>query len=128
MLRNRVASYFGTRKDRLHRTRIMVRNSNRIEFTIVETEADALLLENALIKTHQPRYNILLKDDKTYSYICIKNERYPRVYITLYIFSDGSNYFGPYTNLTPRKIILGLSKDLSPLSTCTFQSPENNLT
>ncbi|MFT5017488.1 MAG: excinuclease ABC subunit C [Limisphaerales bacterium] len=127
VLRNRVASYFGTRKDRLHRTRIMVRNSNRIEFTIVETEADALLLENALIKTHQPRYNILLKDDKTYSYICIKNERYPRVYITRNIVRDGSNYFGPYTNITQREIILGLIKELFPLRTCTLHLSENNV-
>jgi excinuclease ABC subunit C len=127
VLRNRVASYFGERKDRLHRTRIMVRNSAKIEFTIVDTEADALLLENALIKTHQPRYNILLKDDKSYSYICIKNERFPRVYITRNIVRDGSNYFGPYTNTTQRKVILGLIKELFPLRTCTLNLSENNI-
>ncbi len=127
VLRNRVASYFGERKDRLHRTRIMVRNAVRLEFTIVETEADALLLENALIKTHQPRYNILLKDDKSYSYICIKNERYPRVYFTRDIVRDGSNYFGPYTNVAQRKIILGLIKELFQLRTCTLNLSEKNI-
>lgn len=127
VLRNRVASYFGQRKDRLHRTRIMVKNASRLEFTIVETEADALLLENALIKTHQPRYNILLKDDKSYSYICIKNERFPRVYITREVVRDGSNYFGPYTNITQRKIILGLIKELFPLRTCSLNLSEANI-
>ncbi|TXF91642.1 excinuclease ABC subunit C [Neolewinella aurantiaca] len=127
VLRNRVASYFGERKDRLHRTRIMVRNASRIEFTIVETEADALLLENALIKTHQPRYNILLKDDKSYSYICVKNERFPRVYVTRNVVRDGSSYFGPYTSITQRKIILGLIKELFPLRTCNLNLSESNI-
>jgi excinuclease ABC subunit C len=127
VLRSRVASYFGDRKDRLHRTRIMVKNALRIEFTIVETEADALLLENALIKTHQPRYNVLLKDDKSYSYICIKNERFPRVYITRNVVRDGSHYFGPYTNITQRTIILGLIKELFLLRTCSLNLSESNI-
>ena len=126
VLRNRVASYFGNRKDRLHRTRIMVRNAERLEFTIVETEADALLLENALIKTHQPRYNINLKDDKNYSYIVIRNERFPRVYITRNVVRDGSYYFGPYTSKGTLKVILDLIKQLFPLRTCTLNlTPEN---
>ena len=126
VLRNRVASYFGERKDRLHRTRIMVRNAARLEFTIVETEADALLLENALIKTHQPRYNVNLKDDKNYSYICIKNERFPRVFITRNVVRDGSYYFGPYTSKGRLKVILDLIKQLFPLRTCALNlSPEN---
>lgn len=120
VLRNRVASYFGERKDRAHRTRIMVRNAARIEFTIVETEADALLLENALIKTHQPRYNVNLKDDKNYSYIVIKKERFPRVYITRNVVRDGSYYFGPYTSKGQLKVILELIKELFPLRTCTL--------
>ncbi len=120
VLRNRVASYFGQRKDRLHRTRIMVRNAVRLEFTIVETEADALLLENALIKTHQPRYNINLKDDKNYSYLCIKQERFPRVFITRTVVRDGSTYFGPYTSKGQLKIILDLIKELFPLRTCNL--------
>ncbi|OAV46064.1 excinuclease ABC subunit UvrC [Lewinella sp. 4G2] len=127
VLRNRVASYFGERKDRLHRTRIMVKNAARLEFTIVETEADALLLENALIKTHQPRYNINLKDDKNYSYICIKNERFPRVFITRQVRRDGSQYFGPYTSKGRLKIILDLIKQLFPLRTCNLNLSQDNI-
>lgn len=127
VLRNRVASYFGERKDRLNRTRVMVKNAARLEFTIVETEADALLLENALIKTHQPRYNINLKDDKNYSYLCIKKERFPRVFITRQVKRDGSYYFGPYTSKGQLKIILDLVKELFPLRTCTLNLSEKNI-
>jgi excinuclease ABC subunit C len=127
VLRNRVASYFGERKDRLNRTRVMVKNAARLEFTIVETEADALLLENALIKTHQPRYNINLKDDKNYSYICIKDERFPRVFITRQVRRDGSTYFGPYTSKGRLKIILDLVKQLFPLRTCNLNLSEENI-
>ncbi|MEM1359992.1 MAG: excinuclease ABC subunit UvrC [Bacteroidota bacterium] len=127
VLRNRVASYFGERKDRLNRTRVMVKNAVRLEFTIVETEADALLLENALIKTHQPRYNINLKDDKNYSYLCIKKERFPRVFITRQVKRDGSYYFGPYTSKGQLKIILDLVKKLFPLRTCTLNLSEGNI-
>ncbi|NJC26459.1 excinuclease ABC subunit UvrC [Neolewinella antarctica] len=127
VLRNRVASYFGDRKDRLHRTRIMVKNAARLEFTIVESEADALLLENALIKTHQPRYNINLKDDKSYSYICIKNERFPRVFITRQVRRDGSQYFGPYTSKGRLKVILDLIKQLFPLRTCNLNLSQDNI-
>ena len=127
VLRNRVASYFGDRKDRLNRTRVMVKNAARLEFTIVETEADALLLENALIKTHQPRYNINLKDDKNYSYICIKNERFPRVFITRQVWRDGSYYFGPYTSKGRLKIILDLVKTLFPLRTCNLNLSQENI-
>jgi excinuclease ABC subunit C len=127
ILRNRIASYFGDRKDRLNRTRVMVKNASRLEFTIVETEADALLLENALIKTHQPRYNINLKDDKNYSYICIRNEPFPRVYITRKVIRDGSYYFGPYTSKGRLKVILDLVKQLFPLRTCTLNLTEANI-
>lgn len=127
VLRNRVASYFGNRKDRLHRTRIMVRNAVRLEFTIVDTEADALLLENALIKTHQPRYNILLKDDKSYSYICIKKERFPRVFVTRNVVRDGSDYFGPYTKVSQRNDILDLIRSLFQLRTCTLNLQEKDI-
>ena len=127
VLRNRVASYFGDRKDRLNRTRVMVKNAHRLEFTIVETEADALLLENALIKTHQPRYNVNLKDDKNYSYICIKNERFPRVFITRQVWRDGSYYFGPYTSKGRLKIILDLVKTLFPLRTCNLNLSQENI-
>ncbi|MEO0732224.1 MAG: excinuclease ABC subunit UvrC [Bacteroidota bacterium] len=127
VLRNRVASYFGERKDRLNRTRVMVKNAARLEFTIVETEADALLLENALIKTHQPRYNINLKDDKNYSYLCIKKERFPRVFITRKVQRDGSYYFGPFTSKGRLKVILDLIKELFPLRTCTLNLSEANI-
>lgn len=126
-LKNRVSSYFGERKDRLHRTRVMVKKAERIEFTIVNSEADALFLENALIKTHQPRYNVNLKDDKNYSYICIKKERFPRVFITRRVFRDGSTYFGPYTSKKTIKNILDLIKELFQLRTCKYQLSKENI-
>lgn len=126
-LRNRLSSYFGERRDRAYRTRIMVKNAQRIEFTIVETETDALLLENALIKQHQPRYNVMLKDDKSYSYICIKKERFPRVLITRRVIRDGSAYFGPYTSKARLRIILDLIKQLFPLRTCTLLLSQENI-
>lgn len=126
-LRSRVASYFGQRRDRAHKTRVMVKNAVRLNFTIVETEADALLLENTLIKKYQPRYNVMLKDGKSYSYICIKNERFPRVFITRYVVRDGSTYFGPYTSKSRIKIILDLIKQLFPLRTCSYNLSEANV-
>ena len=126
-LRKRVASYFGERRDRAHRTRVMVKNARRIEFTVVETEADALLLENTLIKKHQPRYNVMLRDDKSYSYICIKKEPFPRVFITRRVIRDGSTYFGPYTSKSRLKIILELIKRLFPLRTCSLNLTERNI-
>ena len=126
-LKNRVASYFGQRRDRAHKTRVMVKNAEQLNFTIVETEADALLLENTLIKKHQPRYNVMLKDGKSYSYICIKNERFPRVFITRYVVRDGSTYFGPYTSKSRIKIILDLIKQLFPLRTCSYNLSEANI-
>lgn len=126
-LRNRLTSYFGERLDRAHRTRLMVRNAHRIEYTIVETETDALLLENTLIKKHLPRYNVMLKDDKSYSHICIKKERFPRVLITRRVIRDGSTYFGPYTSKGRLKDILDLLKQLFPLRNCTFLLSEENI-
>lgn len=123
-LRNRLSSYFGERQDRMFRTRLMVRNALRIEYTIVETEADALLLESTLIKEHQPRYNVMLKDDKSYSYICIKKEPFPRVLITRRVIRDGSTYFGPYTSKWRLKTILDLIKQLFPLRTCALSLQE----
>ncbi len=126
-LKNRLASYFGAKKHQTHKTRTLVKNASRIEFTIVETEADALLLENTLIKKYQPRYNVMLKDGKSYSYICIKKERFPRVFITRRIIKDGSTYFGPYTSRTRIKIILDLIKTLFPLRTCNYNLSEANI-
>lgn len=126
-LRSRVSSYFGDRRDRAHKTRVMVKNAHRLELTIVETEADALLLENTLIKKYQPRYNVMLRDDKSYSYICIKNERFPRVFITRRVEKDGSTYFGPYTSKARIKVILELIKRLFPLRTCHFNLSRENI-
>ena len=96
-LKRRVSSYFNREHDSF-KTTYMVRKIDRIEILVVETEMDALLLENNLIKKYQPRYNILLKDDKTYPWICIKKEPFPRVFYTRTLIKDGSEYFGPYTN------------------------------
>lgn len=126
-LRSRVASYFGRRRDRAHKTRVMVKNADHLEFTIVETEADALLLENTLIKKYQPRYNVMLRDDKSYSYICIKKERFPRVFITRRVIKDGSTYYGPYTSKSRLKIILDLIKQLFPLRTCKYNLSQENI-
>ena len=124
VLKNRLASYFGERKGRAYKTRTLVKNAHHFEYTIVETEADALLLENTLIKKLQPRYNVMLKDGKSYSYICIKNERFPRVFITRRVIKDGSTYFGPYTSKSRLKIILDLIKSLFPLRTCSYSLTE----
>lgn len=126
-LKKRLASYFGERKGRAHKTRTMVKNAHHIEYTIVETEADALLLENTLIKKYQPRYNVMLKDGKSYTYICIKKERFPRVFITRRVIRDGSTYFGPYTSKHRLKIILDLIKQLFPLRTCNYNLSEENI-
>jgi excinuclease ABC subunit C len=126
-LRSRTSSYFGERRDRAHRTRVMVKNAASLEFTIVETEADALLLENTLIKKYQPRYNVMLRDDKSYSYICVKNERFPRVFITRNVIRDGSTYFGPYTSKARIKVILELIKRLFPLRTCSYHLSADNI-
>jgi len=117
-LRNRLSSYFVDAKDKAFRTRTLIKNARRIDFTIVETESDALLLENTLIKQFQPRYNVMLKDDKSYTYICIKKEPFPRVFLTRRVFRDGSTYFGPYTSKFRLKTILELIKQLFPLRTC----------
>lgn len=125
-LKNRVASYF-TKSHDTRKTRVLVRKIERIEFTIVETEHDALLLENALIKKYQPRYNILLKDDKSFPYICIKNERFPRVFLTRQVIKDGSTYLGPFTSIKKTRFILEFLKRLFPLRTCNFNLSESNI-
>lgn len=127
-IKKRIASYFvGDRSQQAHKTRTMLKHAHHLEFIIVETEADALLLENTLIKKFQPRYNVMLKDGKSYSYICIKNERFPRVFITRRVIRDGSTYFGPYTSKGRLKVILELIKTLFPLRTCPYQLSEENI-
>jgi len=127
-LKNRLASYFGSKKHQARKTKTMVKNAHEFKYTLVETETDALLLESTLIKKYQPRYNVMLKDGKSYNYICIKNERFPRVIITRYVNRrDGSTYFGPYTSKMRVKTILDLIKSLFPLRTCTYNLSEDNI-
>jgi len=124
-LKKRVASYF-TKKHENGKTRVLVKKISSIKHIVVETESDALLLENNLIKRHQPRYNVLLKDDKTYPWICIKKEAFPRVFLTRKLIKDGSDYFGPFTSVRTSRALLSLIKELYPLRTCNYKlSPEN---
>ena len=97
-LKKRVSSYFHKDHSNYAKTRVLVKKIERIEYVLVESEIDALLLENNLIKKLQPRYNVLLKDDKTYPWICIKKERFPRIFSTRKVVKDGAEYFGPYVS------------------------------
>ena len=125
-LRNRVSSYFNN--DNVNaKTKTLVRKIRDIKFTIVDTEIDAWLLENSLIKKHQPRYNVLLKDDKTYPSICIKKERFPRIFSTRTITKDGSTYLGPYASGRMMNTILELIKTLYPIRTCNFALSQENI-
>ncbi len=118
-LKKRVSSYFHKNHE-YGKTRVLVKKIRRIEHIVVPTESDALLLENNLIKKYRPRYNVLLKDDKSYPWICIKNERYPRVFTTRKLIKDGSEYYGPYTSLKTVRILLDLIKSVYPLRTCNY--------
>ena len=124
-LRKRVSSYF-SKQDHNKKTQQLVKNIKRLEFTIVDSESDAFLLENNLIKQHQPKYNILLKDGRTYPYLCLTNERFPRLIPTRQKINDGSRYYGPYATGTAMNVLLELIRALYPLRTCTFNlSPQN---
>jgi len=118
-LKKRVSSYF-TKNHEYGKTRVLVKKIKRIKHIVVPTESDALLLENNLIKKHRPRYNVLLKDDKSYPWICIKNERFPRIFPTRKLIKDGSEYFGPYTSMKTVRILLDLIKGVYPLRTCNY--------
>lgn len=118
-LKKRVSSYFVKAHDNA-KTRILVSKIVDIQYMVVDTELDALLLENNLIKKYQPRYNILLKDDKTYPWICIKNEEFPRVFYTRRVIKDGSKYFGPYASGRMMHTLLDLIKEVYPLRTCNL--------
>lgn len=126
-LRKRVSQYFQLERLDNYRLKLMVSRIYRIEFTLVDTELDALLLENALIKKHQPRFNIRLKDDKTYPYIVIKNEDFPRVYVTRKLEKDGSRYFGPYANIHAMRAMLDLIGRLYPLRDCSLPLTPKNI-
>jgi len=118
-LKKRVSSYFNKNQDN-NKTRILVGHIHQLKFIVVETELDALLLENNFIKTYQPKYNIQLKDDKTYPWIVIKKEPFPRIFQTRQKRNDGSKYFGPYPNVKVMQSLLGLIKEMYPLRTCAL--------
>ena len=125
-LKRRVSSYFSRNHDS-RKTAVLVKNIAEIKHLIVETEQDALLLENSLIKKFQPRYNILLKDDKTYPWIVVKNERFARVFQTRNVVKDGSSYFGPYTSVLAVRTLLDLFRRLYKLRNCKFNLSKENV-
>lgn len=122
----RVNSYFVKNHDTA-KTRVLVKNIADIKYIVVDTELDALLLENNLIKKYQPRYNIQLKDDKTYPWICIKKEPFPRIFPTRRVIKDGSKYFGPYPSVKVMHTLLGLMRELYPLRTCSLDLHQNKI-
>ena len=125
-LKKRVSSYFN--KNQVgYRTRLMVSKIERIETTVVNSEYDALLLENNLIKEHQPFYNILLKDDKSYPWICIKKEPFPRIFLTRNLVKDGSEYYGPYAKVRQAKALIDVIKNLYKLRTCNLHLSQGKI-
>ena len=125
-LRKRVSSYFVQSKEHSSKVRVLVKNIAAIRHIVVGSEQDALLLENSLIKTHQPRYNILLRDDKTYPWIVLRKEPFPRVESTRQLRHDGSQYFGPYSSIAMQRSILEFIREVIPLRTCKLNlSPQN---
>src|SRR6266487_7027902 len=125
-LRKRVSSYF-TKTFTSYKTHELVQRISRIEFTIVNSEQDAFLLENSLIKEFQPRFNINLKDDKSYPYIVIKNEQFPRVFLTRRKINDGSEYLGPYTSVGKVRELLDFIKQTIQLRSCSLNLTEKNI-
>jgi len=126
-LKKRVASYFNKDSGVSGKTSVMVKKITDIQHIVVDSELDALLLENNLIKKYQPRYNVLLKDDKTFPWICIKNERFPRVFPTRNVIRDGSEYFGPYASVRMMNTLLDLIRQLYKLRTCKHHLSEKNV-
>ncbi len=126
-LKNRVSSYFQSPERLNQKTRRLVSQIVRIEYTVVDSEYDALFLENSLIKQNQPKYNILLKDDKTYPYLCILKERFPRIIVTRRVDRKAGEYFGPYTNSRTINTLTELFKQLFTLRTCTFNLAQDSI-
>ncbi|MEH0153939.1 excinuclease ABC subunit UvrC [Limibacter armeniacum] len=126
-LRKRVSSYFVNKAQHNRKTRKLVSEIANIEYVVVDSEYDALLLENNLIKENQPKYNILLKDDKTYPYICVTNERFPRVFPTRNTTDKHHRYYGPYASLRTMNTLLGLFRNLYKIRTCTYNLSEENI-
>lgn len=127
VLKNRVLSYFNSDKGKNGKTRLLVSKIASVRYIITESELDALLLENNLIKKHQPRYNVMLKDDKTYPWICIKNEPLPRVFSTRKMIKDGSEYYGPYASVSMMNTVLDLVRKNYKLRTCAYNLTEDNI-
>lgn len=125
-LKKRVTSYFNKNQEN-GKTRILIKQIEDIKYIVVDTELDALLLENNLIKKYQPKYNIQLKDDKTYPWICIKKEPFPRVFTTRRMVKDGSKYFGPYPSVKVVNTLISLIRDLYPLRTCVLDLSEKKI-
>lgn len=125
-LKKRVNSYF-SKNHTSNKIRVLVTKIADIKYTVVDNEYDALLLENNLIKKHQPRYNVLLKDDKTYPWICIKNEAFPRIFSTRKKIADGSLYFGPYSFVKTMQLILDVLRELYPFRTCNLNLSQENI-
>lgn len=126
-LKHRVASYFNKDKYESAKTKLLVKKIRRIAFILVDSEYEALLLENTLIKENKPKYNIQWRDDKTYPYIVIKNERFPRIFSTRNVLKDGSKYFGPYASVKVMHNLLNLAKQLYPIRTCSLNLSEENI-
>ena len=125
-LKKRVSSYF-TKKQEHAKTRVLVSKIVNIKYIVVNSEMDALLLENNLIKKHQPRYNVALKDGKTYPWICIKNEPFPRIFQTRQVIKDGSAYYGPYMSVRLVKTLLDFFHQLYPLRNCSLNLTDKNI-
>jgi excinuclease ABC subunit C len=125
-LKKRVSSYFNKTQEN-GKTKVLVSKICSVKHIVVASETDALLLENNLIKKYQPRYNVMLKDDKTYPWICIKKERFPRVFLTRKVIKDGSEYFGPYTSVKTARALLDLIQELYQLRSCNFDLSEANV-
>ena len=125
-LKKRVRSYF-QKNIKSRKTINLVKNISHIEHVVVQSESDALLLENSLIKKNQPKYNILLRDDKTYPWICIKNERFPRIFLTRKLIKDGSEYYGPYTNIKVINILLNIIRTLYPIRNSNYNFSERQI-
>ena len=125
-LKKRVKSYF-QKNIKSRKTINLVKNIDSIEHVVVQSESDALLLENSLIKKNQPKYNILLRDDKTYPWICIKNERFPRVFLTRKLIKDGSEYYGPYTNIKVINVLLNIIRTLYPIRNSNYNFSDRQI-
>lgn len=126
-IKKRVGNYFVKSKSQNNKIHVLVKNISKIEYTIVENESDALLLENNLIKEFQPKYNVQLKDDKTFPWICVKNEPFPRVFMTRKFLKDGSKYYGPYTSAKMVRTILDFMRQIYKTRTCNFNLSKENI-